>query len=205
MHPPQLTRMATWAHRLLSASLRPGDFAIDLTAGRGQDSGFLSRQVGQSGLVLAFDLQPQALAATRTRLDAAGWQVLSWSGEGGTAVREGVILVQDDHAHLGVYLQRLGRTPRGVIANLGYLPGGDRTFRTRAETSLAALEGARDWLEPGGRLAVVLYVGHEGGAQEAEAVQEWFAGLDSCRWDVLQLQSINRIQSPQLLVAHRRR
>jgi hypothetical protein len=197
--------MAPWAHRLLSESLRPGDFAIDLTAGRGQDTGFLSRQVGTAGLVLAIDLQPEALAATRTRMDAAGWQVVSWSGEDGAAVREGVILVQGDHAHLAAYLHRLGRTPRGVIANLGYLPGGDRALRTRAETSLAALEGARDWREPGGRLAVVLYVGHEGGAQEAGAVQEWFAGLDSSRWDVLQLQSINRIQSPQLLVAHRRR
>ncbi len=51
----------------------------------------------------------------------------------------------------------------GIIANLGYLPGGDRAIITRSESTLAALDQSLTSLAVGGRVAVVVYPGHAGG------------------------------------------
>ena len=48
--------------------LRPGDTACDFTMGNGHDTTFLSKTVGESGHVAAFDIQPAALESTARRL-----------------------------------------------------------------------------------------------------------------------------------------
>lgn len=52
---------------------------------------------------------------------------------------------------------------RLVTFNLGYLPGGDRTFTTQSDTTLKALEAAKVILMDGGLISLVVYVGHPGG------------------------------------------
>ena len=52
--------------------LPAGGFAIDATAGRGGDTVFLARTVGETGRVLAFDIQEEAVESTRARLKAEG-------------------------------------------------------------------------------------------------------------------------------------
>lgn len=52
---------------------------------------------------------------------------------------------------------------RLVAFNLGYLPGGDKTMITRADTTLLGLEAAERILAPGGLISLVVYVGHPGG------------------------------------------
>ena len=51
-------------HFILS-HLGVGDVAVDFTMGNGNDTLFLSRTVGESGRVYAFDIQEEALASTR--------------------------------------------------------------------------------------------------------------------------------------------
>ena len=53
-------------------------------------------------------------------------------------------------------------------------------------TTVAGLEAALGLLSPGGVVTVVVYPGHEGGAEEAEAVEEWVRGLDEGRFRVLE-------------------
>ena len=48
--------------------LREGDIAVDFTMGNGYDTEFLSRTVGESGRVYAFDIQAQAVESTAKRL-----------------------------------------------------------------------------------------------------------------------------------------
>ena len=52
--------------------LLPGDIAVDATMGNGHDTQMLCELVGESGHVYAFDVQEQAVANTRARLEEAG-------------------------------------------------------------------------------------------------------------------------------------
>lgn len=55
---------------------------------------------------------------------------------------------------------------RAAIFNLGYLPSADKTVVTKPDTTLVAIEKILAQLEVGGRLAIMIYYGHEGGDQE---------------------------------------
>lgn len=199
---PPLTRMVNWAQRLVGEVIGPGDLAVDLTAGTGRDTLHLFQRVGPLGRVLAFDIQEAALWQSAELLTATGARVDFWSSPPSAAtIPPGVHLIRDSHARLSCYL---GEAPRGVVANLGYLPGGDRTVVTAAESTLTALNHALVLLAPGGRMAVTLYVGHPGGRAEAEQVEALFLHLPPGSWDVLRLQVINRHDSPFLLVAGKR-
>ena len=151
------------AHAAVAEVLRPGDLAVDATAGNGHDTRFLAERVGPEGRVHALDVQEAAVAATRQRLTGAG-------------LAERVHLHHCGHEHLAeaVPPAHHGRV-RVVMFNLGYLPAGDKARITRTETTLAGLRAAADLLAPGGRLTVVAYPGHPGGAEETEAVVQWVA------------------------------
>ena len=156
---PSLTRLA---HERLQTHLTAGDLAIDATAGNGHDTLFLARQVGTCGAVQAFDIQPRAIEKTRERLQAA-------------AQLAQVTLHQVGHEHMA---ERVPSDWQGRVAaitfNLGYLPGGDHGTTTLPQTTLAALDQARTLLRPGGILSVLVYPGHPGGQDEADAVEAWF-------------------------------
>ncbi len=157
--------LTAWAHELLESVLCSGDTAVDATAGNGLDTLFLSRAVGPDGMVYALDVQEQALANTRQRLQAAGAL---------TRTR----LLQADHAELltvlGYELQ--GRV-RAVTFNLGYLPGADKGVVTTPASTVPALRQASTLLMPGGRMTILAYTGHSGGHLEARAVEEWANAL----------------------------
>ena len=195
-----LSRVVVWGHQLLQEVLAPGEFAIDLTAGNGYDTLMLAQCVAPDGEVLAFDLQDRALANTRRRLDEHGIEICLPSLPEQKVAR-GVNLIKASHAELDLWCDR---APRAIIGNLGYLPGGDKELVTRPESTLAALESGCRHLAPGGRIALVVYTGHPGGATEGCAVDSFFATLDENEFEVLRLTVANRAQAPYLLVAGRR-
>lgn len=192
-----LTHLVAWSQQLLSEVLSDGDCAIDLTAGNGYDTLMLARAVGPCGRVLAFDLQKKAIESSAERLSLQG-VVVNRLNKPVSRLPVGVSLVQADHAGLAEWR---GLRPSGVIANLGYFPGGDKEIVTRPATTLAALRASCDILAPGGRIAVVVYPGHPAGRSEADAVDQFFAQLDGNEFEVLRLQVIGRPQSPFLLTA----
>lgn len=186
--------LVTAAHRALAAVLRPGDVAVDATAGNGHDTAFLAQRVGRSGRVLAVDVQAAAITATEDRLQAAG-------------LRERVELRRAGHEDLPVLVP--GSWPgrvRAVVLNLGYLPGSERGLVTRPDTTRRALDAALSLLAPGGRLAVVAYPGHAGGEEEAESVAAWAGGAAPAGNRVLARGRPNRLASrrePRLTVIER--
>ena len=57
------------AHKFIAENVREGDFCIDATAGNGHDTEFLCRLVGETGRVLAMDIQKQAVENTKKRME----------------------------------------------------------------------------------------------------------------------------------------
>jgi predicted methyltransferase len=163
MFPPRPTELL---HLLLKGGIAAGDFAIDATAGNGHDTVFLARAVGENGRVLAIDIQEQAIASTAARLENEG-------------LRYRVRLHRGCHADLAEIAG--AESPRAIVFNLGYLPGGDHGLITRTESTLKALAAAWEILAPGGALAVVCYPGHEGGDREAAAAVDFIASLPASR------------------------
>jgi len=197
-----LTRIVNWGHALLAEVTGSGQLVVDLTAGNGHDTLMLWRLVAADGQVIAFDLQPEALQSTRRRLQENGVPVRLGGNDDRLPQLPGVDLIAAGHEHLQCYLPA---APQAIIANLGYLPGGDEALITQPRTTLLALQQALTALAPGGRLAVVVYPGHPGGALEAEAVDGLFAKLEQGRFEVLQLKVVNRPEAPYLQVAEKRK
>ena len=197
-----LTWLVQWSQDLLAEVVQPGDLVVDLTAGTGQDTLALFRLVGKTGQVVGFDIQAQALLATRERMVAAGAQVrLQQKDIRSLQCEPGVDLLQASHAE---FAKMMPASPSGIIANLGYLPGGNQELITQPETTVLALEQACSLLGKGGRLAVVVYPGHPGGAKEGNAVSELFSGLQDPNFQVLQMKVSNRPQAPFLFVVEKK-
>ena len=164
------------AQTIVRRAVVAGDRLLDATAGNGQDTLFLARTFGPQR-VLAVDLQQQAIEKTGVLLAQHGIA--------------GVGLVCGDHAQ---ELERLveqsadaGMGDFGaVMFNLGYLPGGDHTLVTRADTTIRALTAARSLLRAGGVLTVLCYRGHDGGMEEYAAVYEDSRQQQQCVVDVIE-------------------
>lgn len=174
-----------FARDLVAAALKNGGRAVDATCGNGHDTVFLAEHVGPHGLVQAFDIQPQAILATRQRLTEAG-------------LLERVQLIEASHANIESYCHE---NLQAVMFNLGYLPGGNHAVVTQPESTLTALRFAAEKLNSGGIITVVAYTGHEGGMDEFKAVRHFAAALPQQRFTVLEYSFINQVNHPPLLLA----
>lgn len=168
-------------HEFLKRTVRPGDFCIDATAGRGRDTALLCRLTGETGRVLAFDIQEAAVEQTNALLAA----------EGLTAE-----VILDSHANMERYAA--AETVDCIVFNFGRLPGGDPMVFTRADTSVAALEAGLQLLKPGGTMAIALYYGGANGYSERDAVLAWLETLDDRRFSVLRCDWANRRNDPPM-------
>ncbi len=197
---PAFTALPTavkWSHEIVGPRLRAGDVVVDATAGNGHDTLFLAERVLPGGRVFSFDLQADAIEQTR-RAVAAHVPAYATPGE--------VTLFHAGHERLAELLPAdLRGRLRAVMFNLGYLPGGDKTIITKEATSLAAIRMALDWLAEDGVLTVVIYPGHEGGRQEAGAVETLLAALPSMEFEVQRLGYLNFRPTTPFCIAVRRR
>jgi SAM-dependent methyltransferase len=167
----------------------PGDTVIDATAGNGVDTAFLAALVGPSGAVYGFDIQEQALAKTRERLASVN--------------AAGVQLFLRSHAEMA---EAIAVRHHGCIAaimfNLGYLPDGeDQGVITRPDSTLPALHAAASLLKKNGVITIIVYPGHVGGQEEADAVEQWASRLPQDRFQTMRYQFLNRTNRPPYLIA----
>jgi len=91
-----------------------------------------------------------------------------------------------------------------MIANFGYLPNGDHSTTTNAKSSCDTIKQATQLLAPSGRIALVLYTGHDGAKEEVEAIENLCNELDGQTWNVLRVQPVNRNNAPYLLVIEKK-
>ena len=168
--------------------LGAGDTAVDFTMGNGHDTEFLSKTVGETGHVYAFDVQQQALASTARNLEAAGCV-------------QNYTLILDSHHNVKKYVQ--GPIRAGMF-NLGYLPGSDKSVTTMRETTMPAIEAALDLLDHGGVLLIAVYPGHAEGDAEGKMVLDYLATLDRHLICCTLIRIVNSPASPFFIVVEKK-
>lgn len=87
-----------------------------------------------------------------------------------------------------------------IMFNLGYLPGGDHTIATKADTTIQALERGLNLLKPLGMISLAIYHGGDTGFAERDAVLNWLKQLDCKQYTVLVTDFYNRPNHPPLAV-----
>ena len=161
--------------------LGEGDVAVDFTMGNGGDTLFLSKTVGESGKVYAFDIQEEALISTEAHLKANN-------------APENYTLICASHHRVKEFVE--GPIKAGMF-NLGYLPrSGKKSVTTMRETTMPAVEAAIDLLAPDGALIVAIYPGHEEGALEGDMLREYFKTLSKYRICASEFHILNSLTSP---------
>ena len=160
--------------------LKPGDTAVDYTMGNGHDTAFLSKTVGATGKVYAFDVQLSALNSTKRTLTEAG--------------------CDDNSTLLCAYHQRVKEfvheKVRAGMLNLGYLPGSDKKITTMHETTLAAIDAAIELMDSDAIVLIAVYPGHAEGELEGRLVGERLAKLDRRQYTVACFRMVNSPTSP---------
>lgn len=169
----------------LQLTIKKGACCIDATAGKGNDTLFLAKLAGESGRVLAMDIQPAALEATEKLLQKHH-------------VAERVTLILDGHENMQKYAEN--ESIDCIMFNLGYLPGGDHTIATKADTTIQALEQGLQLLKPLGMISLAIYHGGDTGFAERDAVLNWLKQLDCKQYTVLVTDFYNRPNHPPLAV-----
>lgn len=163
----------------------PGSVVVDATMGNGHDTLFLAECVGETGQVYGFDLQSEALLATRKRLDQHG--LLGRAQLFAQGHEEAPRLVPT------------GTQLHAVMFNLGFLPGSDKGCITRTYSTLEACKGLAARMAPGAVMTVHCYTGHAGGLEEAHAVRGWAMELPRKDWWVQALEDVNKEKNRESL------
>ncbi|MCC3381756.1 class I SAM-dependent methyltransferase [Paenibacillus farraposensis] len=186
----------SYAHQLVAARVQPGDTAIDATVGTGADTLFLAKAAGKRGHVYGFDIQQEALELARRRLEE----------NTASSVAEVSLLLQGHEQMSEAIPGKLHGKVAAVMFNLGYFPGegADPSVITHTDSTLVALEAALQLLRPRGILTAVLYPGHAGGNEEAEAVVQWAAALPVSTGQSIIYRQLQRMTSPYMVAVEKK-
>ncbi|WP_301109172.1 class I SAM-dependent methyltransferase [Sporosarcina sp.] len=179
-----LHRVLPFAKRLLAERVQPGETVVDATAGNGNDTLFLAGLVGETGRVIAFDIQQQALDSTKQHL-----------GE----LAERTELILDSHANVKAYIEGV---IGGAMFNLGYLPySEDHSIITTPSSTIAALDALLGLLKKSGIITITVYDGHEGGSEERDALLDYVKTLHQGDVHAIRYELLNQRRNPPFLLA----
>ena len=167
------------AHDFLAQVITKDDVVLDATMGNGHDTLFLAKLAKQ---VYAFDIQEQALQKTSKRIQEAGLT--------------NVDLILQGHETVDQFVTEV----KAAIFNLGYLPSADKSIITQPQTTIEALEKLCQMLVKGGRIAIMIYYGHEGGDIERDAVMDYVSQLPQQEYTATIYRTLNQINNPPFLV-----
>lgn len=176
------------ARKLIRERVNRGNTVIDATMGNGHDTLFLAQLVGETGRVIAYDIQPAALEKTAQRLQEAG-------------VDQHVELCLASHEQLNQVTEPVS----AIMFNLGYLPGGNKEITTQAAGTIRAIQAGLERLVPGGIITIVVYWGHQAGKVEKDAVLAFCEQLDQSEYLVLRYQYLNQQNQAPFLIAIEKR
>lgn len=171
------------SHAYVKKAVGAGDTVIDATCGKGRDTLFLSRLVGETGIVYAFDIQDAAIESTKDLLHS----------ESVSNTR----VIKDSHENINDYVD-------GEIAcamfNLGYLPGTDHSIQTNGASTAEALSASMKLLKKNGIITIVIYQGGDTGFGERDAVLDYCSRIDQSRYTVMKTGFINQKNHPPLFI-----
>ncbi|MGM0395574.1 MAG: tRNA (mnm(5)s(2)U34)-methyltransferase [Bacillota bacterium] len=164
--------------------VREGHICVDATTGNGKDTLILAKLVGVTGFVYSFDIQKIALENAGDLLAKKG-------------LHHRVSLVHDSHENIRGNIE--GEIDF-IIYNLGYLPGGDKSVRTSATTTIRSINNALYSMVPGAIMLITAYTGHEGGLYEYQAVRGLAEELDQNGYNVFEFSFINQKNNPPITI-----
>ena len=176
-------QITEWCLKFIRDHVKEGDICIDATAGNGNDTLVLCQLVGEQGKVYAFDIQEQAVANTKKRLE-----------EYGVAKRAEVYL--ESHTKMGNYV--VADSVSCITFNFGYLPGGDHNLATKKDSSIEAIHEGLRLLKKGGMMSLCIYSGGDSGFEERDAILEELKTLDGKKYLVIVSQYYNRPNNPPI-------
>lgn len=170
-------------NRVIDENVQEGDLCIDATAGRGNDTLHLCRLVGDSGHVIAFDIQQEAVDSTNALLE-----------QHGMASRAEVLC--QSHSEMAQYAEE--NSVSLITFNFGWLPKGDHSINTQKDTSIAAIEQGLRLLKDGGIMTLIIYYGRNTGFEERDALLAYLPTLDSRTYTVIEMPFVNRPNCPPI-------
>ena len=179
------TPITQYCHERIQQMIKEPLLCIDATAGTGKDTVFLAKLVGEKGRVISMDIQEMAIEQTKKRLLK---ERLSDRAE----------VVLDSNAHMDKYAQK--DSVSLIMFNLGYLPGGDHSLSTKADTTIEALEKGLNLLHEGGMISLLIYSGGDSGFEEKKQVLAWLRELTDDKYTVLVEAFYNKPNNPPLPV-----
>lgn len=179
------TPITQHCHERIKQMIKNPVLCIDATAGTGKDTAFLAALVGEKGRVISMDIQEMAIEQTRLRLLKE-------------QLSDRVEVILDSHTHMDRYAKE--GSVSLIMFNLGYLPGGDHSLSTKAETTIEALEKGLTLLREGGMISLLIYSGGDSGFDEKNQVLAWLRELPDDKYTVLVEAFYNKPNNPPLPV-----
>ncbi len=161
----------TFSHQLLK-QLKKDSTVIDMTCGNGHDTLFLCENFKK---VYAFDIQKVAIEKTKALVDDF----------------DNVMIIHESHSLVDEYVKSCD----GAIFNLGYLPQGNKSITTNANTTIKALE--KLFVLECQLIVLVVYIGHLEGARESEELENYLCNIK--KYDVVKHQVLNRSLAPYII------
>lgn len=170
-----MKKIVDYAHLFIQKQLKNTHIFVDFTLGNGHDSAKFFHEVKS---LYAFDIQAIAIENAINN-----YPFLCDAN-----------LILDSHENIKQYITQFDIG----IFNLGYLPTGDKSITTNVTSTINALNAALDILNPAGVIVVVVYIGHENGKLESDALLQYAATLKAVT--VSKFELLNKTNAPYILV-----
>lgn len=180
-----------FAHELLTNSIAPGETVIDATVGNGKDTILLAKLVGKTGMVIGFDIQKEAIERAKEKLLLTGLL-------GQTSLH------QLGHEHVDQVLPE-NKQIGAALFNLGYLPAGNKSVTTKAQTTMSAVKKIMPHVRKGGLITIMVYPGHDEGKNEENELLAWTPTIPQKEFNVLHYSFLNQVNDPPFLIVLEKR
>ena len=175
-----LTNINHLTHYLVRPYLNKEKVAIDATVGNGNDTLFLC---DNCKFVYGFDIQQTALNNTEKLLQENKC--------------ENYLLFLKSHAEIEKVVEG---SVDVVMFNLGYLPTGDKSITTTADSVLIALKQVLNKLNEDGLVCLTLY-GHHEGKKEKQQILQFVQPLNHQKYHILHIKMENQgDNAPEVII-----
>lgn len=168
----------------INTSIGLDSIVVDCTLGNGNDSVALLKRIGSSGRLYGFDIQEDAINATRDYIIKENLEDKNYK------------LYNSGHENIDKYINE---NVDFIIYNLGYLPGSDKSVTTTYTTTIESIKKGIKLLKGNGVMMIVVYHGHEEGKKEKIELEDFVNKLNQKEVNALKIEYKNQANNPPFL------